>query len=179
MAREISREREGLRGERVATQARREKGSAGAMLACLSHASRWTPVDVSHPVGADALQCLAAKLAAEGAATPPDLSGFTAGEAREMFPCLREWSECFTKALIVHARKLAHEKAKRPRDDDAAELLSQVARATPPNPPGQVTARQLHAAARARRRRQQWSRKRPSARRQHRAYGRSAGQARH
>ena len=135
------------------------------MLACLSHASRWTPVDVSHPVGADALQCLAAKLAAEGAATPPDLSGFTAGEAREMFPCLREWSECFTKALIVHARKLAHEKAKRPRDDDAAESLSQVARATPPNPPGQVTARQLHAAARARRRRQQCSRKRPSVRR--------------
>ena len=70
------------------------------MLACLSHASRWTPVDVSHPVGADALQCLAAKLAAEGAATPPDLSGFTAGEAREMFPCLREWSECFTKAFV-------------------------------------------------------------------------------
>ena len=110
------------------------------MLACLSHASRWTPENDSHPVGAEALQCLSSMLAAEGAAHPPDLSGFTAKEARELFPCLREWSECFTETLIAHARKLTHEKAKRPREDDAAVSLSQVerARATPPHPAKQA-----------------------------------------
>jgi hypothetical protein len=106
------------------------------MLACLSHASRWTPENDSHPVGAEALQCLTSMLAAEGAAYPPDLSGFTAKEAREVFPCLREWSECFTVTLITHARKLTHEKAKRPREDDAAVSLSQVERARNSAPSG-------------------------------------------
>ena len=129
-------------------------GPAGAMFACLSHAARWTPVNVSHPVDAEALHSLASRLAAEGAATPPGLSGFTAREAREMFPCLREWSECFTETLIAHARKLTHEKAKRPREDDSAVSLSQVARARgAAQSGGASTARLPQAAPWARRRR--------------------------
>ncbi len=149
------------------------------MLACLSHASRWTPENDSHPVGAEALQCLTSMLAAEGAAYPPDLSGFTAKEAREVFPCLREWSECFTVTLITHARKLTHEKAKRPREDDAAVSLSQVERARAQLRPIRRSkqGRPPPADPRARRRRKRYSRKRPSARHRHRACARNAGPA--
>ena len=121
-------------GGHVATAARRERRSACGMLTCLSHASRWAPANVADPAGAVALQCLASKLAAEGATSPSDISEFSAGEAREMFPCLRECSVCFTEALVARAREVAHVKAKRPREN-AAEALSQVARAAPPYPP--------------------------------------------